>query len=57
MDISEIDARFLLERIHRCETILILGAGASFGGKNARDEPIKMGEELAKLLAENAGLS
>jgi hypothetical protein len=56
MKIDETDARYLLGQIRACEAILVLGAGASFGGKNAANEPIKMGQDLARTLALSAGL-
>jgi hypothetical protein len=57
MEIEDADARYLLRSIRAGETAVILGAGASFGGKNARDEPIKMGDDLGSLLSERAGLT
>lgn len=55
-DISEQDARFLANSIARGETILVLGAGASFTSKNAQGQPVAQADYLAKIVAERAGL-
>lgn len=47
----------ILSAIRKGELVLFLGAGASFGCKTVTGDDIPMSTDLAKTLADNAGLS
>ena len=54
-DIQGPDATYLLRSLKQGEIVLVLGAGASRGSANRHGEPVKLGGELAKVIAEAAG--
>jgi hypothetical protein len=53
--IEDADSRYLLARIRACEAVLILGAGASYGGTNRAGSAIKLGAQIAQVFAAKAG--
>lgn len=57
MEIEAADAAFLKAQIEFGDVILILGAGASAGSRNFKGDSVKMGGQLAELLAHRASLS
>jgi SIR2-like domain len=57
MNVNADDESYLVKSIKIGEAMLILGAGASFSSANSRGQPVKVGRQLAKQLAERAGLT
>ncbi|MBR1204383.1 MULTISPECIES: SIR2 family protein [unclassified Bradyrhizobium] len=56
MQIDDADKQYLLTSMKLGEVILILGAGASASSKNSKGEDVKVGLNLAKVVAERAGM-
>ncbi|HEY8084123.1 MAG TPA: SIR2 family protein [Methylophilaceae bacterium] len=56
MDINSDDETYLRKSVFEGEAVLIIGAGASVSSLNPKGEPVKASNQLAKLLAESAGL-
>ncbi|PDS95340.1 hypothetical protein CO659_23895 [Rhizobium sp. S9] len=56
MQIEAADASFLKTQIEFGDVILILGAGASAGSRNAKGGNVKVGKQLAEVLARRASL-
>ncbi|MGQ3282214.1 P-loop NTPase [Bosea sp. (in: a-proteobacteria)] len=56
-EIDPADATFLKRALGEGEVVLILGAGASFSSRNKRGEPVKIGDALAELIAQQAGFN
>ena len=57
MNLNPDDESYLVKSIKIGEALLNLGAGASFSSENSRGQPVKVGRQLAKQLAERAGLT
>lgn len=56
-DINSTDASYLKRAFTEGELVLVLGAGASRSSINQAGEPVKLGEELAEVIAAAAGFS
>ncbi|MCP1471658.1 tetratricopeptide (TPR) repeat protein [Sphingobium sp. OAS761] len=57
MKIEEQAKNYLLNAIRRGSAFLVLGAGASKTSKNRSNKEVALGDELAKIVAKDAGLA